>query len=788
MLPYMYACTYAAQFKSNIWRLELGITFPIASHTFETCSTEAPVKQTTRTASMASRHDEEFCSRCSKLVTYDGLLKLKSGERFELGPVRDVLSNTKCRFCLALKSCIGENLAQDEDVHGGPVNVCLVPEEYGVRICTGSQRLGSRSLVTSDTFILVADEVRKPNKSSSAPLTDVSSETVFSMARSWLRTCEETHKNCRRDITVPLLPSRVIDVNPGVVGVAARILETVKGQRARYLCLSYCWGGPQKIMATRASIQSLTQEIPVQDLGLTIQDAIETTRRLGFRYLWVDALCVVQDDDRDKLTEIPEMGSIFHNATATISAAISSSSYSGFLRVSRDASMKQHLGGHDFQITLPNNTTTTVSLFFFDHTNFSRGPTYPLSARAWALQEDVLSQRKLVFSNYELLVECHGECGSSRWQPWPLRESFIKYTDPSSYSQFWMLVDKERMGDGIKYLAPASTATSLIIAYSRRLLTDPEDRLHAFQGIADMVGARIGETVRFGIFLSLPVTLAWWTLHPAKVRSSRAPTWSWASLDCGVSCFSPVDSDLSIKASMRLDDHGSDGRKLLVNGRVIEGADWDSNRHPDDAYDYIRKPPVIREGRGISLDIEGELPNPRDRTYLCLFRFKIWDCVLVLERIGPGLYRRTGLYEGNAFVGAWSEKPHVLRTNGRPVQGDFVQELEACLESMNNALMEAAFEAGDICLRWDVHMRGMETLLWKHYFPNSKFPLMMSQIEHDGPFSTEYHNYRKDQIAQGRIQPPMSLFGNSDKCCSVGFQEIAADLLQKRKIHQKSDA
>jgi hypothetical protein len=66
-------------------------------------------------------------------------------------------------------------------------------------------------------------------------------------------------------------------------------------------------------------------------LPQTIQDAISVTHRLGIRYLWVDALCIIQDNPIDKSTEINAVGANYKNATLTISAASAASVELGFL-------------------------------------------------------------------------------------------------------------------------------------------------------------------------------------------------------------------------------------------------------------------------------------------------------------------------------------------------------------------------------------------------------------------------------------------------------------------------
>jgi hypothetical protein len=125
------------------------------------------------------------------------------------------------------------------------------------------------------------------------PVTDLASDQSFSLARQWLNVCERNHRGCPANDFIPALPTYVVDVLPAMSTVAAKLYKTTEGERDKYLCLSYCWGTRPQYTTTEANLTENICGLPISRLGLTIQDAIETTRRLGFRYLWCDALCIV---------------------------------------------------------------------------------------------------------------------------------------------------------------------------------------------------------------------------------------------------------------------------------------------------------------------------------------------------------------------------------------------------------------------------------------------------------------------------------------------------------------
>ncbi|KLU90441.1 hypothetical protein MAPG_10295 [Magnaporthiopsis poae ATCC 64411] len=126
--------------------------------------------------------------------------------------------------------------------------------------------------------------------------------------------------HCRQPGPSPVLPTRIIDVD-------TKLLPTVDiklslGEFGEYLALSYCWGiGPHNYGLKKSwKFLEGRRSIFYHRLLKTIKDAIKITRQLGFRYLWVDALCVIQDDKDDWQRESARMSKVYSNAYCTISA------------------------------------------------------------------------------------------------------------------------------------------------------------------------------------------------------------------------------------------------------------------------------------------------------------------------------------------------------------------------------------------------------------------------------------------------------------------------------------
>ncbi|PMD30508.1 HET-domain-containing protein, partial [Hyaloscypha variabilis F] len=180
-----------------------------------------------------------------------------------------------------------------------------------------------------------------------------------------------------------------------LIDVAQGKLVNAQITSYRYLALSYVWGKVEMIKATLSNVESLRQQGALfalhGQLPRVLQDAMDVTRYLGERYLWCDALCIVQDDANFKHSQIALMGNIYGQALLTICALSSPDASVGLLGFSEAAP-----GGLPLDITRSTNNYVYVS----SPPNLEDiAQLFPYETRAWTFQERLLSRRCLYFTS-----------------------------------------------------------------------------------------------------------------------------------------------------------------------------------------------------------------------------------------------------------------------------------------------------------------------------------------------------------------------------------------------------
>jgi hypothetical protein len=150
------------------------------------------------------------------------------------------------------------------------------------------------------------------------------------MIRNWLANCLQGHDWCNAQQTggTSFVPDRLLHV----ASISSIHLSNDHPPGTSYLALSYCWGTRSIFSTTRENFSDHLENIPWSMLPTTFQHAIEITRSLGYKYIWIDSVCIIQHDAEDFANQSRQMGDIYSNAILVIAADLARSVHEGIHR------------------------------------------------------------------------------------------------------------------------------------------------------------------------------------------------------------------------------------------------------------------------------------------------------------------------------------------------------------------------------------------------------------------------------------------------------------------------
>ncbi|QKD54048.2 heterokaryon incompatibility protein-domain-containing protein [Fusarium oxysporum Fo47] len=281
--------------------------------------------------------------------------------------------------------------------------------------------------------------------------------------------------------------------------------------------------------------QDLLKEIRLEELEQSVQDAIQVARELGFVYLWVDRLCIIQNCLEDKRKEIAKMAMTYKNAAITLAAGTATRACEGFLGHVPDKN-PTYLPEHKFDIPMKDGSIGTVYL-----SGSPYQPDHPLDKRGWTLQEYMLSSRMLIFSDYQLLWQCP----EVKLQSVTGIHAGIEYQQHLESLPWASFNDESEPSYGTHDSEKLYLWKTIIMQYTRRELKDLEDRLPAVTGITTELQKVWQDSHIYGHwerwFIQL---LTWYKPENDRVKKRnihRAPSWSWVSVDGGIRYEDPIE-------------------------------------------------------------------------------------------------------------------------------------------------------------------------------------------------------------------------------------------------------
>lgn len=332
-----------------------------------------------------------------------------------------------------------------------------------------------------------------------APILQETAAETNELVRRLLHNCLDHHKACR--LREPVgefgLPSRVLSIKDENGDISVKLVET-HDLSGRYCALSHCWGSEDKrpLRTTKNLFQDHLSCIPWETLPPLFQDAITLTRGLDIKYLWVDSLCIIQDDKQDWNNEAEKMAFVYRRATLVIAAANATDSTQRLSKAWRPDSVIFRIPYYAYQGPAQGHYNISRSIS-------TGGPLRgPLRERGWVFQELYLGRRKIFFTSEGLRWKC-GECElDERGNP-----TELKLTETVS----WL---------------------SCLQEYSKKHLTYPSDRIIALLGVAAQVGESRSDSfvLESGVWESeLVEQLLWRSLEIREEDFPECPSWSWAA-------------------------------------------------------------------------------------------------------------------------------------------------------------------------------------------------------------------------------------------------------------------
>ncbi|CAH0019322.1 unnamed protein product [Clonostachys rhizophaga] len=459
-----------------------------------------------------------YCSRCEYLFSHWPALDSGSDWEYTVGQTYtteeiEASSRCGCNMCGFLWS----RLLKSDHLHrfrriearlaalGRPGRCSLSIQNWGQSNDNQIIWLNLPGVETTHCNFPTADVVRA--WSFTLPITSNVWEELMDpveLAKSWISECKESHVDCR-----PLRkyegPRRLIRISDATV----RLVESDSwDETPEYATLSYSWGSVPFTKLTKETFSSFLREIPFEILPKTFHDAIRLARELGLSYIWIDALCIIQDAENheDWLKESVRMDCIYGGSQVTLSASSALDAFQGFFPTTPKSN-----GG--FVARIQTDKTCRVQDFSPPEVYEEAVIRTHLGSRGWALQEKSLSRRTLHIGDCGVFWECQSTTKSQ----------FI----PEGFSS---MIAAHRL------VRPENSEwhwPQIIYIYSRTNLTLESDRLPALSGMAARQNAITGDEYLAGFWKRDIVSMLTWicTSWLAKRPSWRAPTWSWASID-----------------------------------------------------------------------------------------------------------------------------------------------------------------------------------------------------------------------------------------------------------------
>ncbi|KAL1639643.1 hypothetical protein SLS58_007702 [Diplodia intermedia] len=337
------------------------------------------------------------------------------------------------------------------------------------------------------------------------------------LIKSWLDECLKTHRTgCPHHPREKEAFEEIADQSYfGVIDVEQMCLATLPRKRSQendydrrghypYVALSYVWGGNNAQKTTHGNVLHRLRhgglEESMKKMPKVIQDAVELVRRLGYRYLWIDALCIVQNSSRSWKLNAEVMNMIYGNADLTICAADGKDATTGLQALTEPTHSQiivECVPGLRLMVSRLAEASIKKSKW---------------NTRGWTFQERLLSRRCLIFTEGRVMFQCRSAAMS---------EDIVTASTSANSDSKWSL---DLLQSPLKLLdfldsRPMWFYMNCVQLYSARDLTKPEDILAAFNGVSNHIEDALSSVLTFGLPTShFDLALLWVPLGRSRRR------------------------------------------------------------------------------------------------------------------------------------------------------------------------------------------------------------------------------------------------------------------------------
>ncbi|KAK8080901.1 Heterokaryon incompatibility protein [Apiospora hydei] len=226
-------------------------------------------------------------------------------------------------------------------------------------------------------------------------------EETFGVAKRWLSKCLEEHKLCAEndDAARVVRPKRLLQLEDTI-----SLVDSTVAAGQEYVALSHCWGRqvlvPRLLKETEAELRA---GVGLSYLPKTFQDAVLITKKLGFRFLWIDSLCIIQDSAEDWKDQAEIMALVYNNSVLTIAALKSSGSHEGCFTDARNPLRLRPCIVDELGVSV---SSWNPGRLWEVEVNSSGYGASPLHSRAWVVQERYSAPRTLLYGANGIYWEC----------------------------------------------------------------------------------------------------------------------------------------------------------------------------------------------------------------------------------------------------------------------------------------------------------------------------------------------------------------------------------------------